>query len=819
MQIFLYLQLNCNKMKPTAYLFLFLLFCVHALQAQKDSCNFTISGQILDVETKAPIPFASIKVSEENKFTTTNEEGEFILEGLCSEESTLVLSCMGYTDSVSHHHHEHGRSQHFYLTQKVQKLATVLIQAERTKSTGSKSMAQNTIGKADLRKNPTQSLAAAIAQVEGASFVSTGSNVQLPIIHGLYGNRILVVNNGLKHSFQNWSKDHAPEIDVSAAHSVTVLKGAAGVRFDPEALGGAIVVESIPLYLNRPFYANVGTGFQSNGRGYNSNAKAGQGFKKWSYFLNGSYTKIGDRQSPDYILTNSGKEEQSFGFGSMYHHNNIDLKFNYSYVDQNLALLRSSVAESGNSFIRAINSDEPIIIRPFSYNINPPNQLTQHHFGKIEMSWYYSEHAKLTFRAGQQFNQRQEFDVRRNSEKPIIDLDLSTADYQLEWKHDEWFGLDGMLGLHYFSQQNRNNPGTGTTALIPNYNNNRLSAFLIEGKSFDKHSIEFGLRLDLESFDIAGRETSQALFRDQYSFRNLTASIGYIKEINAQTLFRTNVGTAWRIPNMAELYSFGQRGFKSSFGLLRYYTNDAGMLRTNRVLDVQESDVDVEKGYKWINELEINQGKDRHSITVYTHYIQQYIFERPLAVLGTIRGPMPAFIFDQADAVFVGADYSWQRSWSEKIEGTFGLSYVWSRNISKDEVLIDQPPAQLNYQLQWKLDPFWKMTGSSLSFRPLYVFKQYQAPRGLSPEQIINGSEVITVDSEIFDFYTAPKGYFLFHLAWNFEWHQLSGSIGVENLFNQRYRDYLNEMSYFADELGRNLLLSLNYSFKAQQKH
>ena len=805
-------------MKFAFYLLFSLYVCSLSLLAQSDSCNYTISGKILDVETKAPIPFASIKVSGENKFTTTNADGEFILEGLCSEESTLVLSCMGYTDSISHHHHEHGRSQHFFLTQKVEKLTTVVIQAEKSKESGSQSMAQNTIGKADLRNNPTQSLASAIAQVEGVSFVSTGSNVQLPIIHGLYGNRILLVNNGLKHGFQNWSKDHAPEIDVASAHSITVLKGAAGVRFGPEALGGAMVVESNPLYLNRPFFSNVGTSFQSNGRGLNTNMETGQGFKKWSYFLNGSYTKIGDRQSPDYVLTNSGKEEQSFGFGSMYHHNNIDVKFNYSYVDQNLALLRSSVAESGNSFIRAINSDEPIIIRDFSYDINEPNQLTQHHFGKVEMSWYYLEHAKLTFRAGRQFNHRQEFDVRRNADKPIIDLDLNTTDYQLELKHDEWLDLDGMIGIHYFSQQNRNNPGTGTTALIPNYNNNRLSAFLIESKSFDKHSLEVGLRLDLESFDIAGRETSQALFRDQYSFRNLTASIGYIKEINEKTLFRTNIGTAWRIPNMAELYSFGQRGFKSSFGLLRYYTNDAGMLRTNRVLGIQASDVNVEKGYKWINELEINQGDNRHSVTVYAHYIQNYIFERPLAVLGTIRGPMPAFIFDQANAIFIGTDYSWQRNWSKKVEGTFGLSYLWSRNISKQEVLIDQPPTQLNYQLKWKLNPFWKFTASSISLRPLYMFKQYQAPRELSPESIIFGSEQITEDSEIFDFYEAPEGYFLFHLAWNFQIEHLSVSITIENLFNQSYRDYLNEWSYFSDEIGRNILFSLNYSFNNTPK-
>ncbi len=696
-------------------------------------------------------------------------------------------------------------------------IESVLIEAEQIKEEGTQSMAKVTISKEELRNNPTQSLAASIATVNGVSFTSAGSNVQLPIIHGLYGNRVLIVNNRIKHGFQNWSRDHAPEIDVSFANSITVLKGAAGVRFGPEALGGAIIIEANPLYLKEPLYINAGSSYETNGKGLSTNLELGQGFKNWSYFLNGNYTKIGDKESAEYSLTNSGKEEKSLGFGTRYHFKNFDVKVYYNFVDQNLALLRSSIAESGNSFVRAINSDEPTIKKPFSYNINEPNQLTQHHFGKIEMNWWYSEEAKLTFRAGRQLNLREEYDVRRNAEKPIIDLDLITSDYQLEWKHSDWFNLDGLIGLHYFTQSNRNNPGTGTTAFIPNYETNRLSAFLIESKKIGKNTLELGFRVDFENNFVTGRETSQAIFIDEYSFNNLTASVGYVKEISENTSFRTNLGTAWRAPNMAELYSFGQHGFKSSFGLLRYYTNDEGRLRTDRVVKFSDSDVEDEKGYKFINELEVNSTKNRQTFTLYSHYIENYIFDRPLAVIGTIRGPMPVFIFDQADALFAGLDYSWERQISERLLGTFGFSYLWSRNISENESLINQPSIQVNYELNWSPTNFWKFESSKISLRPTYSFRQFQAPRTVSPESLINGSEVVTQESEIFDFTDAPKGYFLLNLAWQFKWENFGGSIAVENLLNNSYRDYLNEMRYFADELGRNLRFTINYKFKAKK--
>lgn len=799
--------------KIRAILF-FLFACSFGMFAQTDTCSYTIEGKVIDVETEEPIPYAFVKIRGVDRDTRTDNEGNFLIEGLCKDDNTLEVSCFGYCDSICTCHNQF-ETPNIYLSQKVIELGGITVKTQHEKEKGSETISQNTIEKEDL-VDPTQSLASAVGELPGVTMKSTGTNVQLPVIHGLQGNRILILNNGLKHGFQNWGADHAPEIDVSSASKVTVIKGAAGVRFGPEALGGAIIVEPNPMLLDEPVHASIGTGFQTNGRGLFADFETSKGFKSWSYFLNGKVTKIGDRHTPDYSLTNSGKEEQSVSLGTRYQLNKIDAKVYYSYVNQNLALLRSSIAESGNAFVQAINSDEPTFIRPFSYDINEPNQLVQHHFGKAEINWWYSEEAKLTFRAGKQLNKRQEYDVRRNADKPIIDLDLVTSDYQLEWKHPDWFDLDGLLGVQTFNQDNDNNPGTGTTPLIPNYNTQRYSAFLIEGRKIKENTIELGVRLDYESNDVRGRETSQDVFRDNYDFTNLTSSIGYVRAFSDSTTFRTNLGTAWRTPNMNELYSFGQRGFKTTYGLLRYYTNEDGDLKTDRVTGIGESGVDPEKGYKFINEFQTRKKKSAYTVTVYSHYIENYIFDRPLAVIGTIRGPMPVFIYDQVDALFVGTDISWERKWTDQLTGTFGFSYLWSKNISENEPLINQPPMTTDYKLVWKQPNLWKFESSQLSVRPSYVFRQYQSPRTISPEDLIDGSVEVTSDSEVFDFKDEPNGYFLLDLAWSFKLKNFSGSVAVKNLLNTRYRDYLNELRYFADEQGRNLFITLNYSFKGK---
>ncbi|MGY6647600.1 TonB-dependent receptor domain-containing protein [Wenyingzhuangia sp. IMCC45574] len=794
--------------------FLLFLISLNPFQAQnKETCNYELKGVILDADTKEPLPFVKVEVKGTTLFDQTNIKGEFHIQNLCTEGSTLIISCYGYCDTVCEGFHQHGKSPHIFLKHEVESLNGLTITAEKIKDDGTASIAQKVLGKKQFSLNSTQSLAAAISEVEGVTFTSVGNNVQLPVIHGLYGNRVLIVNNGLKHGFQNWGTDHAPEIDITSAHTITVIKGAAGVKYGPEALGGAVVIEGDPLYLNEPFKGTVGTGYQTNGRGYFLNSEAGHGGDNFSYHLGVNYTKIGDKETPDYLLRNSGKEEKSFNAGLRYHLEDWDFKVYYSFLNQNVSILRASVAESAIGFLNIFEADRPILTRPFSYSIEEPNQLTKHHLLKAEVNWWYSDEGKLTLKIGRQLNQREEYDVRRNADKPIIDLDLITNDFQLEWKHPDWFQLDGLVGLQLFTQNNDNNPGTDTTPFIPNYNTLRYSAFVVESLKKGKNTFEFGVRLDVENNNVRGRETNQDIFRDDYTFSNITSSLGYIRQISDDTSFRTNIGTAWRTPNMAELYSFGQHGFKRTFGLLRYYFNAGNELNTDRVTLLDNSNIEPEKGFKWINEWHKHIKTNTYTLTAYTHLIENYIFDRPYGVVGSRRGPMPVYVVDQADAVFVGADFSWQKKWSKSLRGVLGLNYLWSRNTKKDEPLINQPPAAVNYKLTWKSKKLWKFRANTISIKPSYVFKQFKAPRTVSSRDLVEETVIIYPESEIFDFKDAPAGNFVLDASWKFKMKAINASVSVENLLNNKYRNYLNETRYFVDEPGRNFLFTINYTF------
>ena len=569
----------------------FLLLLSLDVQSQ-DICDRSISGKIIDNETKSPLSDVIVRAisdpqvygnrvlySSSDKFSISDENGKFLLEDLCAEEDSLIFSRIGYQDTLISLDSDYWTVS---LTETSVELENVIISDEREKILGAQTMSRQSISLDDRVIDRTSSFASIASEVDGVTFISTGSNVERPVIHGLYGNRVLVLNNYLKHGFQNWGDDHAPEINVSSVDRISVLKGSSGVRFGPEALGGAIIVEPNPMKLSQPYYFNTNFGYQTNGRGRNFSIDTGKGYKNLGFNVGLSQIKIGDRHAPSYSLTNSGKEEKGFNIGLHYHLNNFDIKFYYSYVDVNLALLRSSVFHSGNAISRAISSEEPLFIRPFSFDINEPNQLVDHHLAKVNINWWYNENDKLSFVFGRQLNKRKEFDVRRNAEKPIIDLDLITTDLMIDWDHSFSENSDGLIGLHFFNQDNDNNPGTGTTPYIPNYNTNRYSFFLIENLKFGNRQFEIGIRVDNEDYNVRGREVSQKIYRDEHTLTNTTFSVGFENKLSERFSFRTNLGSAWRTPNMAELYSFGSHGFKNSFGLLRYYYNENNKLRTRR---------------------------------------------------------------------------------------------------------------------------------------------------------------------------------------------------------------------------------------------
>lgn len=673
-----------------------------------------------------------------------------------------------------------------------------------------------TVQSRNLAPSISESLASILSSYPGMSVQSSGTNGEIPMIHGLSGNRIAILNDGIKHSFQNWGLDHAPEIDYSNAHSIRVVKGAGGVKYGPEAMGGIVLVQSKPLLLNRPLFGHVELGGSSNGWGYFNALELGRGGNKWSAYTRFKKGQRGDQRAPSYYLTNTGKQETSWNTGLRFYAGGAwDFQANYKYIEQNLGFLRAAVFESINGLLTALQSDQPLISEPFQYKIQNPRQITSHHAAQSVITWRPRLLHKVIFNTNYQNNRRQEMDVRRNSEKPIIDLTLRSIRFNTQWEIDQRNRGKMEVGAGIAQFDNDNNPGTGTTAYIPNYNTTQTHIYTLKERTLGLGFIDLGLRMDVEQNRVRGREINQQIFRDTYAFVNMSVSAGYSRKIlNNSTPWSIHFGSAWRAPNMAELYSFGQHSFKSVYGLLRRRWNDDETLATDQVELLESSGVRMEYGYKVIQEFLFPLSQGGVNIQLYSHYIENYIFQKPAGFTGSVRGPLPVFIYAQTNAFLSGVDASWENNIRPGVSSRLSASYVHAVNLQTGGPLLHQPPLKMQWDLEWK--PELRQL-AFIKLSPKYIFQPFFAPGAVNLEQWLEEPESLNLRTEIYDFQSPSSGYFLLDLTSELTLKRFVLRMSIRNLLNASYRNYLNEMRYFANEPGLDIAISLRYNFTLNQ--
>lgn len=779
-----------------------------------DSCIYHFEGYVRDIRSKQPLPFATVQIEGTNKGAVADERGHFSFDNLCQNEFDVVVSNVGYKQAVHHHDPYHDMPNIFLASDSIT-LQSITIEGKAQPGQLFSGTVES-LSSDEIEKYHAQNLGDLVSNITGVSMLSTGQNVVKPIIHGLHSNRILIINNGVRHEFQSWGEEHAPEIDVSLIDHISVVKGAATVRYGPEALGGVLLINPPPMDLRTEWQGNVGFTGKSNGRSGESSFQLQKGYRRVALLAQASYLIQGDLQTPDYILSNTGKRESSIGLGGRYHWRRLDFSAYYSHFAQNLGILRGSITGNLDDLVYAMEREQPQPTFPFTYAINNPHQEVQHDMIKLNGRWN-GENQSVEVQYAYQVNNRQEYDVRRgnNNELPSIDLILSSQTLDIDWKHPDFGKWQGNAGVQGLYQVNQNQPGTNTVPFIPNFDNSRIGLYIIEARSFGTNRLEVGARYDYQYSAIRGRKPDNVIFRNEISYQNVTATIGLVHEIKEGQTFRTNIGTAWRPPNISELYSYGKHGASYEYGIWRYTLGENNAISTQEVLSQSEKPVFSEVGLKWIGTYEVTSDKMQSEVTAYANYIQNYMYTRPFGITNTIRGALPYFIYDQDDALLAGVDASIMLMHTSELSSTLKGSYLWAKNISKDDYFVGMPPAKLAYQLskQWQKFAFFDQSSVDLSLS--YTFRQFQAPRVISAGTILeaerNNENIFAENDAIFDYMPAPSAYFLGNLSWSGQVNHIALSLQIKNILNKTYRSYTNRLRYFADETGRNFVVSVKY--------
>jgi len=758
--------------------------------ALSQDCTLQIEGLLTDDHDKSPLSYANVLILETGKGVATGENGSFLIQGLCPGTYTIQYSHIGCTPKTMNVDLKENIFLNLQLEHHTELLQAIIIES---RSFGKAiSQAKGELSSEQITKFSGKSLGQALESINGVQSLQTGPTVFKPVIRGLHSNRIILFNNGLRQTGQEWGSDHAPEVDVHMIDKITVMKGAGTMQYGVDAIGGIIIVDR-----GRLSYQQQGTGkFQltsmSNGRlvsgGIDLDFPIGTK-QEWAGGFQASWKRGGDFKAPDYHLTNTGLEELNASIALGFERNASGVELFVSTFNTTMGVLRSAHIGNLTDFENAISQNIPLFVEDFSYKINAPKQEVTHHLAKVEAKkWFRSGMLKAIY--GVQYNGRKEFDIRRGDRNDIPALSLALWSQQMDVSfhhHSENDRIHGTLGVALNFQDNTNDPETGIRPLVPDYTKIAPGIYLTERYESAKFIAEAGLRFDHQKLKVFRFNEMNVLEKPIFNYSQFAGTIGASFLPSNVVSYALNLSTAYRAPGVHELFSEGLH-----HGAASIEEGDPS-LSPERSLEIQGSiGWNISGSVEFVSE-------------VYGKRINDFIYLSPLPEPRlTIRGAFPVFQYSQTNARLWGSDFSLKWQISKGIESMTNGSFVRANNLIDQNPIIFMPADQLSQHFTYQSEKSEKGIAWKATCSMDLVSRQSRFPAGI-------------------DILPPPDGYQLVHGAFGINFphrdNEVEISLRVTNIFNTRYRSYLNRLRYFADETGRNFEIHIQYLLSKKKSH
>ena len=799
-------------MRLCASLVLFLFFQLSFTQ----NCESVLLGELKDFHDNTPIVGATIYIKNLNKYTTSDVDGKFKIENLCKGELILEISHVACETRTLTYNITGDTFKSITLEHHLEELSEVLVDANTKVENTS---IQQTVSKKTIEVYTDKSLGDALNTISGVSSLNTGNTIVKPMIHGLHSSRLLIVNNNVRLFDQEWGDEHAPNIDINSAGKIDVVKGANTLMYGSDAIGGLILIRPETYEAKDSLFGSTALSLNSNGLGGNINSELIKTYDNGFYAkLQSSYRKFGDFRSPDYQLTNTGLRSINASLSIGYKTFEKGFDAYYSYVNNSFGILRASHIGNVNDLVRAVNSGEPQVIEDFSYDIDNPRQSILHHLGKIDAYKRFKGLGKLSVQYDFQINRRKEFDLRRGDrrDRAAVDLRLFTTSLQTNLKVDSFDDLKINTGLLLRYQQNDAVSGTGVSPLIPDFDKYEFGTYITGTYDLDLFTeLSAGIRYDFSKiearkwynvtdwnetynydelfpqFDSGTIDGTQILTFPEFTFHNLSASLGLRRHFSNDIDLYINYGLASRMPNPSELFSDGlhHSAARIEIGLLT---------------------IQKEVANKFVVSLERNNENFGFSISPYYKHISDFIQLIPNGITTTVRGSFPVWEYDQVNARIFGVDIDINKKINNRFNYNGSLSLLQGDNLTDDIPLINMPSANFSNTINYYNKDLNQLT---IGLNQRTVLQQNRFP-----DYNFSTFDPILDENVFVDISSTPSAYTLFNFnsAINlkaFKSGALRLEFNVENIFNTAYRENLNRLRYFADELGRNfnIKLKLNY--------
>ncbi|GFE83150.1 hypothetical protein GCM10011487_51500 [Steroidobacter agaridevorans] len=474
------------------------------------------------------------------------------------------------------------------------------------------------VGGDELRRQIAGSLGETLSSELGVSSTYFGPSASRPVIRGLSGDRVQVLQDGLASlDVSSLSQDHAVTLESVVSQQIEIIKGPAALLYGSGASGGLVNVVSTRVPTEVPekvitgaaevrhdtasdertgaFSLDGGTGnfaFHADYFDRETDDVEIPGFTQ-SDALRRQLIEAGEE--PDNVrghIPNTAGEASGGAIGG-------------SYIGQN-ALGGLSYSRYETTY--GIPGEEEAFIDMKQDRFDGKAELDLDGvFNKLRLTGAYNDYTHTEFEApgepGTVFNQDA---------------------YELRFTADHAFGSGwrGTTGLQYV---NVDFEAIGDEAFVPSSKTKTLSLFAFEERHFDDFTVELGARAEQQKIDVDAELPN-------YDETAVSLSAGGVWDFAEDQALALNLTRTQRNPQAAELYANGPH-----IAAQRFEVGDANLDQETSVT----ADLSLRHTGEGIN----------WTLSAYYNDYTDYIYASPT---GDIEDDLPVYVYLQNGAKFHG---------------------------------------------------------------------------------------------------------------------------------------------------------------------
>jgi len=744
----------------------------------------SVQGEVLDAGSGLPLLGAQLRLRELGLTDLSHAEGSYAFGRIRPGVYTLSVERIGYAPQEQRIDVQAGEVTRvtFRLAPSAIAVAGILVTGVgRERSVVEAYQPTFVLSGQELSRKLSNSLAGTLSNEPGISMQSFGPAPAQPVIRGMSGDRVLVLEDGQRPGdLSATGPDHAVGIDPVTAERIEVVRGPAGLLYGSNALGGVInvireeVPQSIPDGVHGALTVQGESAISGVSAGGVLRAPLGSGF---AFRTELSGRKGGDLRTPLGVLPST--ESQGFTGG-------VGVGWVPEWGSAGIAYRFYALAHGLPGEFRG----EQI---PGAHEGGAEAETTRHALrvsAAHRTGW--GPFSSIDFEGNGVRYLHDEIEILEDGGRTLgARFDQLVASGTLTARHRHTQGgvrLEGAVGAY---AQVRDLLTSGAFPGSRSAHESAVALFAYEEFGRDPLRLQAGLRYDRAR--ARPKDLSDIVVGDRRipvgprSFGDLSGSLSLLWELRPGVLLGSSGARAFRTPSIRELYSDGPHLADFSF-------------------DIGNPDLGSEIGWGTDAFLRVSRPDLEFELNLFRNALEGYIYHAPTGEPDPRFRRFPVFEARGEDALFQGVDgrVQWAPSrWAPGLVFDSRMGYVRAhRRTAEKDPLPAIPPLNGGVEVRWEgsavhLSAGWR-GGAAQDRVPAPFPSPLEGADFLIPERPTPAYHLVDVGAGV---------------RWTRAGTLHAVTFGVENLLDEEWRNHLSRIKDVAPEGGRNVKLAYRVSF------